>query len=224
MWADSSTPRPLSVERGPKPVWLRNGGQVVRDPIEPAREVARRAANVPPELAAVPRHGALDLVAGPAQLALELSASALDPALEAVAGGVPAALELAQARRDPALQPLDLTLSGRAAGVRLDRLHDVVAGGQRGADRNQDGTLGLLDDCLEARGLGLRTLVGRAGRRTHGAARGRTGAAGACAGAPATPGSGSLPGAGAALRRGAGRTSGVRLGSHLYFASSPLLV
>src|SRR5438445_283501 len=87
MWADSSTPRPLSVGRGPKPVWLRNGGQVVRDPIEPAREVARPAANVPPELAAVPPHGALDLVAGPPHraLALELRRRRVAAAFRALA-------------------------------------------------------------------------------------------------------------------------------------------
>src|SRR5215210_6607766 len=123
---------------------------VPRPPRRPCR--ALRLAAVAPDQ---PR----GLGAALAQLALHAGAGLLDLAHRAVAGGVAPALELAQ-------RPVELALRAAAtADVRLGGLDDLVASGQRGADRDQYGTLGLgLNDLQGAElrlGARLGSLAGR---------------------------------------------------------------
>src|SRR4051812_34321071 len=140
---------------------------------------------------------ALDLVAALAQLALDARAALLELALGAVDAGVATALE-----------PLQLTLDGVRAAVRLaevlDALGDAITRGQDGADVGQRG---LLDDLLDLVERRLRLTLGglrRALEVALGLARGSTGlGTGAALRAVLRPGAGGALGSGAALRRGA---------------------
>src|SRR5215211_237061 len=125
---------------------------------EAPRVAARRPCRAL-RLAAVAPDQPRGLGAALAQLTLHAGARLLDLTHRAVAGGVAPALELAQ-------RPVELALRAAAtADVRLGGLDDLVASGQRGADRDQYGTLGLgLNDLQGAElrlGARLGSLAGR---------------------------------------------------------------
>src|SRR3954451_9321436 len=187
--------------------------------VEVARaHVARDALDRGLEVARVALHEALDLVAALAQTALELRAGPLDLTLELVARGRATTLGPLQALRE-------LTLSRGAGHVRANRLHDVVASDQRGADRDQHSALSLRRNRLDGELLRLHGVDDRVGSALGRGLRGRRGAARVGAGllrgascGPATTRSGGALGGGAALRgralalsgRAAGRTAAAR--------------
>src|SRR3954467_13023677 len=179
------------------------GADVTRDALDRRLEVAR-----------VALHEALDLVAALTQTALELRAGPLDLTLELVARGRATTLGPLQALRE-------LTLSRGARHVRANRLHDVVASDQRGADRDQHSALSLRRNRLDGELLRLHGVDDRVGSALGRGLRGRRGAARVGAGllsragrGPATARSGGALGGGAALRRSAlalaGRTAAAR--------------
>src|SRR3954452_13539046 len=131
--------------------------------VEVARaDVTRDALHGRLEVARVALHEALDLVAALTQTALELRAGPLDLTLELVARGRATTLGPLQALRE-------LTLSRGAGHVRANRLHDVVASDQRGADRDQHSALCLRGERLERELLRLHGVHDRVGSALRGA-------------------------------------------------------
>src|SRR5205823_1021906 len=187
------------------------GGAGVRIRLDQARDLALDLAHgvrrggadlvgVPLEVAlrgpGVALHEPVHAVPALTELALQLRPGPLDLALEAVAGREAAALEFAQVGVHLAAELADLALRRVAAQVRRDRVDEVVARGERGADADQDRTLSLRGDGLEAGGLGLRRSLGRATGAARGRARLTAGRASARAGGAALTGRGGTLGAG----------------------------
>src|SRR4051812_25456185 len=205
MWAGAWPGHRLSVrDRGKRNACLRkSGGDVLRDTGHAGLETLRATDEVAlAELAAgtadrgidralVALRQAGDLVAALAQLALDLRAGPLDLTLELVAGGDAATLELAHVHVGLALDLLDLARGGGALRVRLDRLDDVVAGRQRGADTREDDALDLLSGGLDGGHLRAAGLLGGASGLSGGRPRVPPRAAGGgvwFGGAPPPPG------------------------------------
>ena len=139
-----------------------------------------------------------------AQLALDARAGLLDLALDAVALGAPTplvALDVglqALAAGDQLL--LGLLARGHAVTQALDGGHDAVAGDEEGADRDEDGALGVLLSAIDRR-------LGELGARGGGLPGGR-GALARGGGLVAAASSSGLLGGGGALGRVGGALGG----------------
>ena len=149
---------------------------------------------------------ALDAGAALAQLALDARAGLLDLALDAVALGAATALEALdvglQALAAGGQLLLGLLARGHALTQALDGGHDVVAGDEEGADRDEDGALGVLLSAIDRR-------LGQLGAGLGGLAGGR-GALARGGGLVAAASSSGLLGGGGALGRVGGALGGWR--------------